>query len=103
MGLHASPLAARMTVRAERPEEDWGRTVMPLRHGWSVRARRRGAVVLDACLRPLRIAVLPEASLTEAQRRARTVPQHGNAGVDARDCRELTPTNPRLLELARRY
>ena len=75
---------------------------MRLRHGWSVRGRRRAAVALDTCLRPLGLAVIPTASLTEAQRRARAR-RHDIAGVDARDCRELTPTNPRLLELSLRY
>ena len=70
--------------------------------GRAVRARRRAAVLLNACLQPLGLAVIPAASLTEAQRRAGRLRRDG-AGVDARDRRELTSTNPRLLELSRRY
>lgn len=70
--------------------------------GRAVRVRRRAAAALNACLQPLGLAVIPAASLTEAQRRAGRSPRDG-AGVDARDRRELIPTNPRLLELSRRY
>jgi SAM-dependent methyltransferase len=75
---------------------------MRLTPGRAVRARRRAAAVLNACVQPLGLAVIPAASLTEAQRRA-GAPRRDGAGVDERDRRELTPTNPRLLELSRRY
>jgi hypothetical protein len=73
-----------------------------LRPGRAVLARRRAAATLNACLQPLGLAVIPAAALTEAQRLAGRG-RHADAGVDARDRRELIPTNPHLLDLRRRY
>jgi hypothetical protein len=75
---------------------------MRLRHGWSVRARRRAAGALDACLQPLGLEVTPEASLTEAQRRVRGRGTTTRASTRA-TAASRPPTSPRLLELSRRY